>query len=76
MSGVMYSEAALGAVLRAGKAAPPKLGWWRRFVQGWRDLGMELRVLHSQPVYLANTWGFVPVQACLGVFTFWGPKVR
>ena len=33
-------------------------------------------MLHHQPMYLANNWGFVPVQAAIGVFTFWGPKVR
>ena len=32
-------------------------------------------MLHRQPMYLANNWGFVPVQAAIGVFTFWGPKV-
>lgn len=61
----------------AGRVASkvPKLGWWGHFKQGLWDLGRELKVLHNQPVFLANAWGFVPVQACLGVFTFWGPKV-
>lgn len=49
--------------------------WGARFLDAWKDLGKELKVLHRQPVFLANAWGFVPVQACLGVFTFWGPKV-
>lgn len=53
-----------------------KAKWHARLVDGWKDLGTELKILHQQPVFLANAWGFVPVQACLGVFTFWGPKVH
>jgi hypothetical protein len=40
------------------------------------DVWKELKALHRQPMYLANNWGFVPVQGALGVFTFWGPKAR
>ncbi len=54
----------------------PKIKWHARLVDGWKDLGTELKILHRQPIFLANAWGFVPVQACLGVFTFWGPKVH
>lgn len=52
-----------------------KMSWRSRLIEAWKDLGTELKILHKQPVFLANAWGFVPVQACLGVFTFWGPKV-
>jgi hypothetical protein len=33
-------------------------------------------VLHAHPVFLANIWAYVPVQALLGALTFWGPKAR
>ncbi|CAL8460810.1 g341 [Coccomyxa elongata] len=59
---------------RAQEGKMVKAKWHARLVDGWKDLGTELKILHQQPVFLANAWGFVPVQACLGVFTFWGPK--
>ena len=52
-----------------------KESWWRRCSHGTRVLWGEVQMLHRQPMYLANNWGFVPVQAAIGVFTFWGPKV-
>ena len=33
-----------------------------------------MHVLHKHPVFLLNAWGYVPIQACLGAFTYWGPK--
>ena len=57
------------------QAEQKKASWWQRCGQGTRELWGEVRMLHRQPMYLANNWGFVPVQAAIGVFTFWGPKV-
>lgn len=34
-----------------------------------------LKVLHRHPCFLLNTFGCVPIQATVGAFTFWGPKV-
>ena len=48
--------------------------WWRKCTKGTRELWTEIKAINRQPMYLANNWGFVPVQAALGVFTFWGPK--
>ena len=48
--------------------------WWQKCTKGTRELWSEVKAVNSQPMYLANNWGFVPVQAALGVFTFWGPK--
>ncbi|CAK0783469.1 hypothetical protein CVIRNUC_006668 [Coccomyxa viridis] len=56
------------------QAGRKKESWWRRCSHGTRELWGEVRKLHAQPMYLANNWGFVPVQAAIGVFTFWGPK--
>ena len=48
--------------------------WWQKCTKGTRELWSEVKAINRQPMYLANNWGFVPVQAALGVFTFWGPK--
>ena len=48
--------------------------WWQKCTRGTRELWSEVKAVNRQPMYLANNWGFVPVQAALGVFTFWGPK--
>lgn len=34
----------------------------------------DMKILHRHPVFLLNAWGYVPIQACLGAFTYWGPK--
>lgn len=59
---------------RPGQAVKKK-SWWHSCTRGTQELWQEIKALHRQPMYLANNWGFVPVQAALGVFTFWGPKV-
>ena len=70
-------EAHVGALVgqHGQQAGGKKESWWRRCSHGTRVLWGEVRTLHRQPMYLANNWGFVPVQAAIGVFTFWGPKV-
>lgn len=40
-----------------------------------RGLWGDLAVLHRHPVFLLNTFAFAPIQAALGAFSFWGPKV-
>lgn len=50
-------------------------GWGAVVRQAFSGLWRELVILHRQPVFLANCYGFVPVSAVLGVYTFWGPKV-
>ena len=34
----------------------------------------DMKILHRHPVFLLNAYGYVPIQACLGAFTYWGPK--
>ena len=52
-----------------------KVGLGQRTTKALQQLWANLASLHRHPVWLANIWGFVPVMALLGVFTFWGPKV-
>ena len=63
--------------VRAGLGRGPgrEEKWWQKCTKGTRELWSEVKAINRQPMYLANNWGFVPVQAALGVFTFWGPKV-
>ncbi|KAK9843162.1 hypothetical protein WJX74_007798 [Apatococcus lobatus] len=43
--------------------------------QGSRSVLLhDMRILHRHPVFLLNAYGYVPIQACLGAFTYWGPK--
>ena len=53
-----------------------RVGCLGRARAGCRGLWTELCILHRHPVFLAVCYGYVPVQAVLGTFTFWGPKVR
>ena len=55
-------------------SGPGRKPWRQRCTAGVGEVWGEVKALHRQPMYLANNWGFVPVQAALGVFTFWGPK--
>ena len=56
-------------------AKPSKKGWAAAARHSLSALWRELVILHRQPVFMANCYGYVPVQATLGVYTFWGPKV-
>ncbi|KAK9823059.1 hypothetical protein WJX81_005352 [Elliptochloris bilobata] len=49
-------------------------GFWGRLRASAKLLWYEVRVLHRHPVFLANIWAYVPIQAVLGALTFWGPK--
>ena len=61
-----------GAPVRAERT---ERGWAAAARRSLAALWRELVILHRQPVFMANCYGYVPVQATLGVFTFWGPKV-
>lgn len=56
-------------------AQKQRVGFLGRVRASCQGLWAELCILHRHPVFLAVCYGYVPVQAVLGTFTFWGPKV-
>ena len=60
----------------AGEEGSERRGFWGRLSASAKLLWYEICVLHRHPVFLANIWAYVPVQAVLGALTFWGPKAR
>ena len=60
----------------AGEEGSERRGFWGRLGASAKLLWYEICVLHRHPVFLANIWAYVPVQAVLGALTFWGPKAR
>ncbi|KAK9817907.1 hypothetical protein WJX72_004115 [[Myrmecia] bisecta] len=64
----------LRSSLSVVRAATGKVGWKERFGYSLRHLWGDLKILHQHPVFLYNNWGYVPQQAAIGAFTFWGPK--
>lgn len=55
-----------------GLSADPKAVGTSSLGRFWK----ELQVLHRHPCFVLNTFGCVPIQATVGAFTFWGPKVH
>jgi len=41
-----------------------------------KRLWNEVKILHRHPCFVLNTFATTPIQAAVGAFTFWGPKVR
>lgn len=60
----------------AGEEGSERRCFWGRLGASAKLLWYEICVLHRHPVFLANIWAYVPVQAVLGALTFWGPKAR
>jgi len=40
-----------------------------------KRLWNEVKILHRHPCFVLNTFATTPIQAAVGAFTFWGPKV-
>ena len=64
------------ACAKPGEEGGERRGAWGRLGASAKLLWYEVCVLHRHPVFLANIWAYVPVQAVLGALTFWGPKAR
>ena len=71
-----HQRKVLRACACAGEEGGERRGFWGRLGASAKLLWYEICVLHRHPVFLANIWAYVPVQAVLGALTFWGPKAR